>query len=633
MTLVLALASEHEVHMTCDFKLTDARTRRPLSVNAHKLVPVRSFAVQALIGATGLAVLSGEPIGDWVARRMGALPMEAVLDDIVDVLREAATDLGRVRATDHKHRHLTFVVGAIQGSQSVLAILSNFQDLRGRFIPIGSVPGPDLRLSITRPSSPRLVVAGQIDAVRKDERKLLERSLRAGVPHDVTRERLAALNRKAAQRNDTVSEGCYAASQLATGDGHTQPFVVEQSGDFIPPDVEEMQTRLGYRPGRKMAADGSPMPIRLVGVTSFVHNPSPAFFREQFKIRPRDTELWNSFGAYEAAQGRHESARTAFARAVALDSHNYVALRNLAQSIWRIDGDEPEARRLFQMALEDPNSEQRRETLAILAGILLGFYGPTDEVEALFKQSCEGRLRLRPASNYAHFLLNHRSEQIQEADEILDQLLRQDPNYGMAVAGKALTLLFGKRDLATAMQIVTAHLDRYPESKYGLAAAVTICLHTEDTDSADAFLRRLANLKDVSNDAVIGFSGLIALQRGVDLRDVADIFNRSTERCNLINLAAVQLSRGLWDEASLILDGIDQGRLTDAARVEYASLRYLIAEIVPDDLKRKLGEFFRSGVPAPLDPILFRSIASHSQTNDRIREGLSRVMRSLAVGR
>jgi len=26
MTLVLALASEHEVHMTCDFKLTDART-------------------------------------------------------------------------------------------------------------------------------------------------------------------------------------------------------------------------------------------------------------------------------------------------------------------------------------------------------------------------------------------------------------------------------------------------------------------------------------------------------------------------------------------------------------------------------------------------------------------------------
>ena len=63
MTLILMLASEDQVHMTCDFKLTDARTGKPLSFDAHKLVPVAQGSLQAVVGVTGLATLDGENVG------------------------------------------------------------------------------------------------------------------------------------------------------------------------------------------------------------------------------------------------------------------------------------------------------------------------------------------------------------------------------------------------------------------------------------------------------------------------------------------------------------------------------------------------------------------------------------------
>jgi hypothetical protein len=316
MTLVLALASEHEVHMACDFKLTDARTRAPLSVDAHKLVQVQRPTFQAIIGVTGLAVLDKMPIGTWVAQSTFQLKPEP---------------LARVRFRERTHRGLTFVVGAIQGSQSVVCMLSNFQNLRGRFLADGATPGHELSLDVLRPSRPQLVVAGGGgEFVTGEEKKLLERLLRSGVPAGRLREEMAKLNEQVATRTDGVSRGCYTATQLATGHGQTQPFLIEQVGYFNPPEIEELFKHLGLVLISKTMPDGTPAPIQLDASSSFRYHPSPEFFREQFKLRPDDSELWNNYGVYEQGHGRIDKAVEAYEKALELDPQNAHAATNLA---------------------------------------------------------------------------------------------------------------------------------------------------------------------------------------------------------------------------------------------------------------------------------------------------------------
>lgn len=331
MTLVLALASEHQVHMTCDFKLTDARTRAPLSVDAHKLVQVQRATFQAVVGVTGLAVLDGTPIGTWLAQHTLQLPPDASLDDLLAVLRSASESLARVGFRERPHRRLTFVVGAIQGSQSVVGMLSNFQNLRGRFLADGATPDHELSLDVVRPSRPRLVVAGGGgELVTDDEKKHLERLLRSGVPAERLREEMAKLNEQIAARTDGVSRGCYTATQLATGHGQTQPFLVEQVGYFNPPEFEELFKLLGLVLIPKTLPDGTPAPIQMGSSSSVRYHASPEFFREQFKLRPDDSELWNNYGVYEQGHGRIDKAIEAFERALELDPQNSHAATNLA---------------------------------------------------------------------------------------------------------------------------------------------------------------------------------------------------------------------------------------------------------------------------------------------------------------
>jgi hypothetical protein len=331
MTLVLALASEHEVHMTCDFKLTDARTRAPLSVDAHKLVQVQRATFQAIVGVTGLAVLDKIPIDTWVAQRTFHLKPDATFDDLLGVLRGASEPLARIRFRERAHRGLTFVVGAIQGSQSVVCMLSNFQNVRGRFLAEGATPGHELSLDVMRPSRPQLVVAGGGgEFVTDEEKKLLERLLRSGVPAERLREEMAKLNEQVAARTDGVSRGCYTATQLATGHGQTQPFLVEQVGYFNPPEFEELFKLFGLVLIPKTLPDGTPAPIQLDASSSARYHASPEFFREQFKLRPDDSELWNNYGVYEQGHGRIDKAVEAYEKALELDPQNAHAATNLA---------------------------------------------------------------------------------------------------------------------------------------------------------------------------------------------------------------------------------------------------------------------------------------------------------------
>lgn len=195
MTLVLALVGENEFHMTCDFRLTNAINGEPMPVMAHKLIRVGSGSGQFVVGVTGSATLDGLPIGEWIVNATNSIRFDSTFEDLVAALRTASNPLSKVRPSHRKYRRITFVICGIDGSQSVVTLLSNFQDFKGGIIDDDATPEADLRLVVARPSNPRLIVAGQTTAVRKEERKSLERSLRSGISAGAVRERMAALNK------------------------------------------------------------------------------------------------------------------------------------------------------------------------------------------------------------------------------------------------------------------------------------------------------------------------------------------------------------------------------------------------------------------------------------------------------
>ena len=178
---------------------------------------------------------------------------------------------------------------------------------------------------------------------------------------------MAKLNEQIAGRTGTVSKGCYAATQLATGHGQTQPFLVEQIGYFNPPAFEELLKLAGVVLIPKTLPDGSPAPIQMTASSSISFHSSPEFFREQFKLRPDDSEFWNNFGVYEQGHGRIDKAMEAYEKALELNGENYSAAHNLAIILWTVRGDRNRPLKLLEIALKSPDSTQRREILALRA--------------------------------------------------------------------------------------------------------------------------------------------------------------------------------------------------------------------------------------------------------------------------
>ncbi|GII95765.1 tetratricopeptide repeat protein [Sinosporangium siamense] len=613
--------------MTCDFKLTDARTGKPLTYNAHKLISVRSSTLQAIVGFTGIATFGREPVGVWIARKVAELPDKADLDALIAALRQASSQLEKLPRSIWKFRHLTFVVGAIQGSQAVVALLSNFQDLSGLFLDDSSAPESDLRLSVMRPSKPSLIVAGEVRSIRKDERKSIERSLRANIDQEVIRERLAALNRKAAQRTNTVSQGCHSGSIIATGSGASQAFLVEQTGDFIPPDIQEMFNRVGLKLNRGKLPDGSPAPIVVRGATSYSYSPSPSYFREQFKLRPNDSELWNNFGAYEDHQGRTESARTAFQKALELKPDNFIAARNLGSLVWRVDGNREEARRLFDIALTDPEDSWRRTTLAYFAEAVLHFEGDVQAAHETYKSAVEGEFVAWIAAKYAWFLLQYKPALIEEARNLIDESLKQDPHLAWALLGKAQCLWHLDRDPDAAFRMLLDYLPRFEKDITFLASTLHMSLVSQHLAAAEELLAQLTRSKDAAEDIKISFKGILDLCQGKSLDVAAASFIASEAETDLINLAAVRWSQGRDAEGREALDNIRGEHLTAGAYAELVITKDLVEGTSFDAITSTLQELISSRRIAVFDPTLFRGLANHADVDPEIKLKLSTLLR------
>jgi Tfp pilus assembly protein PilF len=325
MTLNLLVTGRDQIHMCCDFRLTDPVTNATRDDKTLKLTSVVRPGWSALVGVSGVGALGGQNIGEWAASKINSLPFRASLDDLLDVLKSAETDLAVIQAAYRRH---TFTVSAIVNGRPLVAMVSNFQSLDSAT----ELDMPSAGMLITRqlPSRVRVYIAGSgAKAVPARDIVELEALVRSGASAQRIQEKLIETNGHAA--GPTVSRGCYVASQFANGTGSARPYLTEeQPGDFIPPEMFQLLNRLGVKLIPKTDAEGNPEPIRMDQGAYAVLEMSRAYFKREFPRRPEDPELWNNYGVF-LKQGRHfKEAEAAFREAIKINPAYVPARSNLA---------------------------------------------------------------------------------------------------------------------------------------------------------------------------------------------------------------------------------------------------------------------------------------------------------------
>jgi hypothetical protein len=189
MTLIQVLADELSVHMSCDFRLTNPYTHQIVDDSAHKLVSIQGAGWQGLIGVTGTSVIDTMPVGDWMAKTVGGFRSNLTFKEALFNLTAAETSIAKI--PDPQARRHTFVVGAIIGSQSNIAFVSNFQSVNDRpDSPLSSSTSDHFTISIAKPKQARVFLAGAVQSVSTAERNDLETALRSGLSEAEIRERL-----------------------------------------------------------------------------------------------------------------------------------------------------------------------------------------------------------------------------------------------------------------------------------------------------------------------------------------------------------------------------------------------------------------------------------------------------------
>jgi hypothetical protein len=422
VTLVQVLADETSLHMACDFCLSDPRTKKVVRNDAYKLVTIARPSVSAYIGVTGNGFLEGKLIGQWIAEAVGWLDGAGSIDDVVDALASKAEEpLSRI--TDAVQRRHTFIVGAMIGTQTRVSLVSNFE-----FFAEGQIqrkPTADTQLTVTsiKPKSAQLFATGAGDVITASEREQLETMLRSNAAEKSIQEQLSQVNVEVSRRTKTVSAGCYVASLHATGRGSSRPFLTDdQTGDFIPPEVEELFRRTGISLERATGPDGKPKPLIVSGSTSLMVGGSPEYFREQLKLQPRNAQLRDSHGFYLLSKGKLDEAMNEFELAKTFDPSYAPAIAHLAQQHWSHRRDTAEAERLYVEAVDAAGPSVPAWILSDFAVFCDEGLGETQRARELHERAVGAEKFPLAKASFGYFLLKH-GQEIERGNSLLTDAL------------------------------------------------------------------------------------------------------------------------------------------------------------------------------------------------------------------
>ncbi len=413
------------------------------------------------------------------------------------------------RITNRVHRRHSFVVGAIIGSQAAVGLVSNYESFtKGQ---IQRQPSADdiLTISQVKPKSATLFVTGESGAVLPHERQKLELTLRSGASAARIQDLLHEVNVAVSLRVTTVSAGCFVASIDAAGTSSSQPFLTaEQRGDFIPPDTAKLLKDLGLRLNPAIGPDGRPKPIRLVQEVSSKIEMSERYFREQFKLRPDNSELWNNYGSFLISRRKTTAAIAAFRKSLGLQPNNTTAMANLAKNLWLGGGDISEADHLYSNALAIMEPSVPSWILSDFA-LLREELGDTERAQQLHARAALDRDYPLALARQALFMLI-RENNTEGARYSLQQALERQSNNAdiLVLAGHAEWFYLGDREGALDKLQKACVLAQHNTFALKLCADFSLCLGA--AASAIGYYRRA--LKDgASRQEIAGNYGLALL--------------------------------------------------------------------------------------------------------------------------
>lgn len=580
MTLVQVLANEMSLHMCTDFQLTNPVTRAAEYKEAHKLVRIP----KGMVGVTGIAFLDGKPVGQWIAETTGGLGPAAPLEGILLALQQAEASL---RKYGHKQDlRLTFIVGCFVGSQSTIALVSNFQRLDQGRVSTDQIARNYMTITKIRPKSELLITVGDSGSVTAKERADLTLILRSGANDAKIQEKLRDLNVDVSTRTTTVSAGCYAASLHATGFGSGMPFLTsEQQGDFISPDFTHMLSRIGLQLNREIDPNGKPLPIREVqSQVAMMGGNSDEYFREQFKLRPNNAELWNNYGSFLVAKHKHEDAIAAYERAVELDPSDLTATANLASNIWVHRGDIERARKLYSGVLTATEPSVPSWILSHCANFFDEALGDRARAHDLHARAAEDRNNPLAAAQYAWFKIKYGIDVDRSRIE-LETLLTENSTNAQILDIAARVDYFYFSDIDAARDKINKACSLEPTNTHILRFAADISLRWGDAVSAGYYYRKQLK-REPNNAEARGNYGLALLMerktKGA-LRHLSKALHSSPDDLNIrTNLAAT-----LWA----------LGRDADAM----AQAEVVIASDPPPNIELEVVAMTFVGVPSSKD--------------------------------
>ena len=552
MTLVQVLADENSIHMSCDFCLTNPFTGATVKNDAHKLVQFGMPGAQGFVGVSGIAEFTGVPIGDWIATRTAELGPGATLDDLLSALLEAREPL--LAISDRIVRRHSFVIAASIGTQSTVIFVSNFESLDRGTIRRASAAQDQLTISRTNPKAPAFFSTGSGSAyIDGADIQGLLLAVRSGRPDERIQQMMADANKAVSRQTATVSEGCYTASRHSTGQGSARPHLTDkQTGDFIPPDQAEMFRRLGVQLRPKLDEAGNPLPIRLVQSSFVSMGGSREYFREQLKLQPESSDLWNNYGSFLLSKDEQREAVEAFRRSVELNPANVTAKANLARQLWLQDANVRDADQLYVEAIAESEPTVPAWILSDYATFCAE--GAGDDARAT---EFHERALLDPnfypvaAARYSYFLFD-RGQDMSRADQLLQEALGSQPRNAeiQHLAGLITWSFRSDSEAARAHFLEACALDTRNLPALSWAAQVSLSLG--DGVTATRLYQRLAKRMVFTADMELNFGLALLLAYKFDgaLRHLAKARKKFPENLGIAtNLAATLFCLGRRQEA------------------------------------------------------------------------------------
>jgi tetratricopeptide (TPR) repeat protein len=608
--------------MACDFRLTNPVTMKREPDFAYKLIRASRPRFSALVGFTGIAFLHGKPTGVWISEQIDKLDARARLEDLLDALAQAGSMLPRAGgATD---RRLTFMIGAMVGTQSQVSLVSNFEELVNGRVVRDAAARDVMTISGFKPKGEQYLATGAANMVKTKDYQQLLLSLRSGAEDERIFEQLKNLNvdisaRARAAGQDTISPGCYVGSLHATGKGATRPFLTdEEQGDFIPPESEAVFKKLlESHFSRKIDAFGRPMPIRMVQSASATGGGSIESLNEQLKLRPNDPEVWNNKGSAHVSQRQWDEAIGAFEKAIALNPSYATALANLAKVAWLHEKNFTEADRLYTEAVTAAGQSVESWILSDFATFCHEALGDDSRAADLHSRAAQDENYPLAAARQAYFILDSQHD-LDRADALIMHAMGKAPNDANILCFAGLIDLRGHTNIDAACEKFHKACSLDPRNTLALRLAADTSLQLADSASAAYYYRKLIKRigYDVEVDGNYGLALLLERKLEGALKHLSKAARSAPDNLSIrVNYVAALWANRRNSDAVAVVQTLTQPDSPPRIELEANALYYVADPRSRDKTAVRMKQLITEGIQA--DGLAVRAMVSTRPHKDR----------------